>query len=75
MPTYRIINKKTKRERSFTGTIAEMEQFEKDNPNMEVLCGAPLIHAGFLRAAKADGWRDVLKTVKKSHPRSTIKIP
>ena len=73
MPTYRIINKKSKRESSFTGTIAEMEQLQKDNPNIDVLCGSPLIHSGFMKISNS--FRDVLKTVKKSHPRSTIKVP
>ncbi len=75
MPTYRAYNQKTKKELTFTCSIAEMIQWEKDNPGWEVLPGKPLIHTGFaVGESKSDGWRDVLKQVKKNHPKSNIKV-
>ena len=57
-------------------SISESEQWEKDNPTWEIMCGAPLIHAGFaVGESKSDGWNDVLKRVKKgSGKNNTIKL-
>ena len=76
MPSYRAINKRTGRQIEFFCSISEMEQWQETNKNVyEVLCGAPGIHGGWITGeAKSDGWNDVLKTVKKSHPGSTIKL-
>ncbi len=75
MPSYRALNKKTHKEQTFVSTIAEMLQWEIDNPEWEVLPGKPLIHTGFaVGESKSDGWKDVLKQVKKNHPKSNIKV-
>ena len=75
MPTYSAIHKKTKKQQTFKCTIAELEIWQKENPKWDVLCSLPMIHSGFMNGeSKSDGWRDILKTVKKSHPRSTIKV-
>ena len=77
MPTYRAKHKRTGREIEFFCSITEMLEWEETNKNVyEVLCGAPGIHGGWMVGeAKSDGWRDVLKQVKKNHPGSTIKVP
>lgn len=44
MPYYNILNKKTNQiRRDVFMTISEMEEYEKKFPNMEVLCGAPMV--------------------------------
>ena len=76
MPNYRIINKKTKKIKEIFMGISEMEQYEKDHPNEEVLCSAPLIHPGGdlgLRSARPDSYfTDRIKEIKKANPRNTI---
>lgn len=57
-------------------SIAEMEQWEKDNPGWEVLCGAPLIHPGGDLGLKSNRttnmFDDKIKEIKKHNPRNTI---
>lgn len=42
MPSYTARHRKSGKEQAFFATISEMEQWEKDNPQWEVLCGAPI---------------------------------
>lgn len=72
MPNYTIRNKKTGKSKIETMTISEMEQFEKDNPQEEVMCGTPLIHSGRGMGKPPDSFRDILRNVKKKHRRSTV---
>lgn len=69
MPTYNIRNKRTG-EIAMPGvemTISEMEQFEKENPGFEIAIGAPLIHSGTGLKKPDQGFRDVLRTIKKGN--------
>ncbi len=72
MPNYRTIHKKTKQEGEMTCTIAEMESWLKKNKQYDIIPGTPLIHGGFQKTPA--GFRDVLKQIKKNHPRSSIKV-
>jgi hypothetical protein len=72
VPTYNTINKKTKKQKEMFCSISEMEIWLKANPAWDVLCGTPLIHPGFRKTPH--GFRDVLKQIKKNHPRSSIKV-
>ncbi len=74
MPTYRFRNKKTGKEWEEFMTIAEAEQKVKDDPNIEWMCGAPLIGDPWRQGMrKPDSfWRDKLKEIKKRNPGSTI---
>lgn len=47
-------------------TISEMEQYEKDHPKEEVMCGLPIIHSGRGMKKPDHGFRDVLKRIKKA---------
>jgi len=69
MPTYNIRNKKTGKIITQFMTISEMEQYEKDHPNQEVMCGLPLIHDGRGLKKPDSGFRDVLKRIKKASGR------
>ena len=71
MPTYRIKNKKTGVEYTTFMTIAELDALLKEDSNLDVIPGTPLIHTGFRKTPA--GFRDVLKQIKKNHPGSTIK--
>ena len=74
MGKFNFRNKKTGRIVVKDMTIAEAEQFEKDNPNLEWLCGAPKICDAHRVGLKKpdDGFRDRLKDIKKSHRGSKI---
>jgi len=72
MPTYRIKNKKSGKVKELFMSISEMETYEKEHPNEEVLCGAPLLHTGGglgLRSTQTDeSFREKLRTIDKKHP-------
>lgn len=76
MPNYNVRNKKTGKVKIIEMTMAEMDQYEKDNPQMEIMCGAPLIHSGTGLKKPDQGFRDVLRTIKKGNSkgfhRSTV---
>lgn len=77
MPTYTIRNKKNGKTKELFMSISEMLKYEKDHPNEEVLCGAPLIHSGtglgVIKSAKADeGFKDKLREIAKRNPGNTM---
>jgi hypothetical protein len=75
MPYYTIINKHTKETREELMSISEMEQFEKDNPDFEILCGAPRVAYSTGTKIKTDNeFKDRLREIKKSHFGSTIDV-
>jgi hypothetical protein len=73
MTTFVFIDRKSKKEMTFEGTIAEAESFEKINPQLEWLCSAPLIHSGSGMKKPDQGFRDVLRTIKKGNSRGLSK--
>ncbi len=72
MGLFRFRNKRTGREFERVMTIAEAEEYCKKNPHINWLCGAPLIHSGRGLMKPDDGFRDVLKSIKKRNRRSNI---
>ena len=76
MPNYNVRNKKTGKVKIIEMSMSEMDQYEKDNPQMEIMCGAPLIHSGTGLKKPDQGFRDVLRTIKKGNSkgfhRSTV---
>jgi hypothetical protein len=75
MPTYNFLNRNTgKHIERFFDTIAEAEQYEKDNPHLEWLCSAPGIVDSFRVGIRKpdDNFRDRLKDIKKTHKHSKI---
>ena len=68
MPTYRFHNPETDEHIELFCTIAEMEEYEKNNPHLTMLLSAPLIHSGRGLNAKPDeSFRDILREVKKKN--------
>lgn len=73
---YTARNKKTKKEKPIELLISEVDDWEKANPQWEIAITSCNIHSGLGLGVRRpdDGFRDVLKTIKKSHPRSTINV-
>ena len=76
MPSYNVKNKKTGKITEIFMGISEMEQYKLDHPNVEILCGAPLIHSGAglgLRSMRGDQhFKDKLKAIDKANPGNTL---
>ncbi len=76
MPIYRIKNKKTGKIKELFMGIAEMEVYEKEHPNEEVLCGAPMLHTGAglgLKSSRTDdSFKETLKQIDKANPGNTL---
>lgn len=74
MPTYHFYNKKTKKKHKDFMSISEMEEYTKNNPDVELLInGAPMIGTRIMVNKKPDdGFRDILRKIKKDHRGSTI---
>jgi len=75
MPTYNWRHKKTgKTSEIFFLTIKEAEEYEKDHPELEWMCGAPGIVDSFRVGLKKpdDTFRDRLRDIKSRHRHSTI---
>lgn len=77
MPTYKFLNNDTGLEHDDFMSISALEQYLKDNPNItQLVNGAPLIHSGRGLAKPDQGFRDILRNMKKSNSqgitRSTI---
>lgn len=77
MPTYRFLNNDTAEEYEEFMSISALEQYLKDNLNItQLVNGAPLIHSGRGLSKPDQGFRDLLKDMKKGNSkgftRSTI---
>lgn len=74
MPTYKFKNKDTGEEIELFMSISACDQYLKDNPNMEQLVnGFPGIGYNMVTTKPADGFRDVLKEIKKKNSRGFTK--
>lgn len=72
MPEYTIEDKKTGKTETLVMSIAERDQYLKDNPDKQQIFTKA---NGFIPGVslKPDGvFRDMLKEMKKAHPGSTI---
>ncbi len=67
MSTFNFRNKKTGELKLVEGMIADAEAFEKANPDWDWLAGMPLIHSGSGMKKPDQGFRDVLRTIKKGN--------
>lgn len=76
MPTYNLMNKKTGKTIQKFMDISEMLEYEKANPGMTVLCGAPIIgDPGRLgRVKPSEDFRDKMRTIQKRHPLGKVNI-
>lgn len=71
MPEYKFHNKETNEEWTEWMSISERTKFLADNPHIEQLVyGAPAVtYRAGQRTKPDDGFRDVLREVKKKHGR------
>lgn len=76
MPTYRFVNEKGEEFEEFM-SISALDNYLKENPNLtQLVNGAPMISSGRGLGKPDQGFRDLLKDMKKKHSggftRSTI---
>jgi hypothetical protein len=77
MPTYKFQNKETEEEFELFMSISELGEYLNKNNNIKQLIGgAPMISSGRGMGKPDDGFRDILKEIKKKNSkgitRSTI---
>jgi len=77
MPTYRFLNNETGEEYEDFMSISALDEYLKNNSQVtQLVNGAPLIHSGRGMKKPEQGFRDLLKDMKKTHSqgisRSTI---
>ena len=70
MPSYTFKDKEEYFEASMS--IAEKEEFLKDNPDISQVIQAPNIVAGVNGLRNDEGWKEVLSKVGEAHPGSAI---
>jgi|TARA_B100001094_G_scaffold329908_1_gene393793 hypothetical protein len=73
MPTYDFKNKDTGEVTELVMSIAKMEQYRKDNPNMQMVISTPkqnLITGkdGSVLKQAGDGWKEVQDRIKSGMP-------
>jgi len=77
MPTYIFRNVHTQDTQEKVMRISELDEFKKQNPDLElVITGAPglsdPVRLGLVKPS--DGFRDVLKKIKKNNPGNKIDV-
>jgi hypothetical protein len=77
MPTYKFLNNETGEEFEEFMTISALDDYLKENSNLtQLVNGAPMIASGRGIGKPDQGFRDLLKDMKKKHSkgisRSTI---
>ena len=70
MPTYKFLNKDTGEEFEDFMSISALDQYLEENPNItQLVNGAPLVHSGRGLGKPEQGFRDLLKDIKKKNTR------
>lgn len=77
MPTYKFVNNDTGEEFEDFMSISALDVYLEKNKNVtQLVNGAPLIHSGRGMGKPDNGFRDLLKNIKKEHSkgisRSTV---
>ena len=73
MPTYKFLNNETGEEFEDFMSISALDQYLKDNPNIvQLVNGAPLIHSGRGLQKPDNGFREILREVKKKNSKDTL---
>lgn len=74
MPTYRFLNKITNEEFEEFMSISALEGYLNDNPHfLQLVNGAPMISSGRGNQKPDEGFRDLLKEMKKKHSKGISK--
>lgn len=70
MPTYKFLNNETGQEYEEFMTISALDEYLKANPNVtQLVNGAPMIASGRGMGKPDNGFRDLLKDIKKKNSR------
>lgn len=70
MPTYRFINNETGEEFEEFMSISALDVYLNENPNLtQLVNGAPMISSGRGMRKPDQGFRDLLKDIKKKNSR------
>lgn len=70
MPTYKFLNNETDQEFEEFMTISALDEYLKNNPNLtQLVNGAPMISSGRGMTKPENGFRDLLKDIKKKNSR------
>jgi hypothetical protein len=70
MPTYRFMNNETGEEYEEFMTISALDEHLKTNPHLtQLVNGAPMISSGRGMTKPDQGFRDLLKDIKKKNSR------
>lgn len=70
MPTYRFLNNDTGEEFEEFMKISELDPYLESNPNItQLVNGAPMIHSGRGMGKVDNGFKDLLKEMKKKNSR------
>lgn len=68
MPTYKFLNNDTGEEFEEFMTISALDEYLATNPHLtQLVNGAPMIHSGRGMKKPENGFRDLLKDIKKKH--------
>jgi hypothetical protein len=71
MPSYSFKHKETGEEFDLILTLAEREEYLKDNPYViQILTKATLVSG--VRGKPDEGFRDILRSIQRSHRGSTV---
>jgi endonuclease IV len=74
MPTYRFLNKNTDEIFEKFMSISELEEYLKNNEEIKQLVnGAPLLASGRGMKKPDEGFRDILREMKKNHSKGFTK--
>jgi hypothetical protein len=74
MPTYRFLNKTTNEEFEDFMSISALEGYLRDNPHLvQLVNGSPAIVSGRGQGKPDQGFRDVLREIKKKHSKGITK--
>lgn len=75
MPLYTIKDTKTGHQEVVNMAYSELERFLKLNPNKSHVLSAPRIVTGVAGQRRPDeGFRDILRNIKKNNRRSTMNV-
>lgn len=75
MPMYDLLNTDTNEETEVLMKWSELQEFLSENPNMKLLPAAPAIVSGVAGRMKTDeGFKDVLRNIKKQNRGSTVDV-
>lgn len=75
MPLYTIKDIKTGHQEDVMMTYSELERFLKTHPNKSHVMTAPRIVSGVAGQRRPDeGFRDILRNIKKNNRRSTMNV-